>query len=142
MAVLKQKTSSGWTTVASEFPVDIPIQIGGDVQTYTGTVSTNNDGETTVNCGFQPDVVVVDLGTYVFDGDTYRSSLTFPLCIDRTNIHEVCAWGNPLGINILDGAIVPTPTGFSLYLYEITTNWDSVRYANKGPFNVTAYKFL
>lgn len=27
MAVLKRKTSSGWTTVASEFPVDIPIQI-------------------------------------------------------------------------------------------------------------------
>lgn len=142
MAVLKRKTSSGWTTVASEFPVDIPIQIGRDVQTYTGTFSTDNKGEATVNCGFQPDVVVINLGTYVAEGHTYRASLTFPLCIDRTNWHEVCAWGDLLGINMIDGIVESKSTGFGIYLSEVTENWDWATYANKGPFNVTAYKFL
>lgn len=142
MAILKRKTSSGWTTVASEFPVDIPIQIGGNVQTYSGTFSTNSGGTATVNCGFQPDIVVVDIGTAVIEGYTYHTSLTFPLCIDRTNLHELCAWGENLGINMIDGIVESKSTGFGILLNEVTENWDWVTYANKGPFNVTAYKFL
>lgn len=115
---------------------------GSSVQTYTGTFSTNRDGESTVYCGFRPDVVVVDLGTYVVDGDTYRASLTFPICIDQTNWHEVCAWGDSLDVHMIDGIIGSTPTSFTLRLYEITENWNLKNYSNKGPFNVTAYKFL
>ena len=115
---------------------------GSTVQTYTGTFSTNRDGETTVNCGFRPDVVVIDFGTYILEGYTYRATLTFPLCINPTNWYEVCAWGEPLGINMIDGEIGATSTSFSLWLHEITENWQFVHYANKGPFNVTAYKFL
>ena len=142
----KTVTENGNVTADSGYDglgtVTVNVQGGSTVQTYTGTFSTNNEGEATVACGFLPDVVVIDFGTYVLEGYTYRSTLTFPLCVNPTNWYEVCAWGEPLGINMIDGEIGATSTSFSLWLHEITENWQFVHYANKGPFNVTAYKFL
>ncbi|MGM9590624.1 MAG: hypothetical protein ACI3V0_10695 [Faecousia sp.] len=114
------------------------IEAGVAVQRATGTFTTNSSGAATVNCGFQPDVVVVTKGETYTDGSNYAAAIPFSDYVGKT-----------LGISLLSSAsnvllytFTPTraTTGFSVNVKKLNYSFSQSN-ATNTQFTYIAYKF-
>lgn len=55
-------------------------------QKSTGSTKiSGSNGSLEINCGFQPDLIIVHLGTYSYGGKTYESKACLPIAEKTTN---------------------------------------------------------
>lgn len=112
------------------------IPEGVTVQKKTGTFTLNAEGESTVNCGFAPDLIEIYAGTY------WESECVFTACFNTYTDRKYC------GVYI-DGTDYPNGyvyitkenagflvAGFAWY----TDSWDK-KYASNVTYDYVAYKF-
>ena len=108
------------------------------VQRYEGTFTTGNDGNATVNCGFQPDLVFVFNDLQPKDGQTDSMSMVFPEGFDssKSNITCMSASSGLVAINWKTWR----STGFSLEMVHVDYNWN-VSYVRNLTVRYVAIKY-
>lgn len=89
------------------------IETGVTVKRSSGTFTTNDSGVVTVNCGFQPDLVVIkgelyddDIGIRVFNGAAAFAEET------RASVHNISMWATDC--LVYDLYVVQNDTGFDV----------------------------
>ena len=106
------------------------ISVGATVQRETGTFTTNTSGEATINCGFQPDLIVCYFSTYEgleqglsipFAEQSYPELPYLTLSCDENGMYEVVASRSTTGftVTVKDlgwdyGLSEPLATNFSI----------------------------
>lgn len=113
------------------------------VQTYTGTFTTDSNGEADVNVGFKPDFVTILIeGTRNISGfeQLWRSNI----CIDLYHINDgelqstvVC---KPDDSGMLETETYPTQNGFYTYIANASWSWKYSVAANTE-FSFVAVKY-
>lgn len=117
------------------------IPTGANVQRYEGTFTTDENGEATVDCGFQPDIVTIPIGLMVDNTGRYEiiSSIDFTsTCTDeekKTTLSWTTDDSGTTGITIIRKL-----TGFEVTMVKFNWNWRSTLLANES-FNFVAIKF-
>lgn len=64
----------------------VTVSKGAVAQKITGSTKiSGSNGSFEINCGFQPDIIIVHLGTYSYGGKTYESKVCLPIAEKTTN---------------------------------------------------------
>lgn len=136
-------TTKGVTAASTEgletlVPKVAEIEGTTQVQRYEGTFTTGNDGNATVNCGFQPDLVFVFNDLQPINGQTDSMSMVFPEGFDSSKSNITC-------MSVSSGLVSINwktwmPTGFSLEMVHIDHNWN-VSYVNNLTTRYVAIKY-
>ena len=104
------------------------IPTGVTVQTKSGTFTTNSYGTATANCGFKPDFVAIDGGTYqgtrMYNGTAFTagnvSKSTFMIMPANTNTHIQTSL-----------VLSQTSTGFSVTAKNLASDWSATNCSNR-----------
>ena len=100
------------------------IPEGVAVQRRTGTFTTDSNGLAIVDCGFQPDYVVVHAdGVTESDGGFYETNLTFPLCERQGLSESLNATAGSDRYVFIDAYMMALNSGFGIELYRIGWDW-------------------
>lgn len=115
---------------------------GTTVQVKTGT-TTFQSGYLTVECGFKPDVIVLDKGEY-YNSSSY-GNVYYTAAVDLTDTRTL--YGPTLLTNSSQYKFytfytaTATDTGMWCALYGTTSSWGETGISSGETFNFTAYKF-
>lgn len=143
MASLWRKTNSDWEKVTSTFPIEVPVRIGSNVQTKSGTFNTDESGWADIDCGFTPDIIILGPMVTLEDPGMTADSQAVVSLIGTT------PYVSPMRIGMYydttDGihlfACGPGDSGFGVANLYGGFNFDvQPTQANNVPY--TAYKFL
>lgn len=128
--------SKGNTTEKLQWPTGFEsaveaISIGITIQKKSGTFTTNSSGESTVNCGFKPDIVIFT-GTNPQNSAITHTGVAFTEA-NLTSITAVFAPPNTSYI-VSSFTVAQTSSGFTLKSVRVSTSFsssnDSNRYLN------------
>lgn len=130
--------SKGNTTEKLQWPAGFEsaveaISTGPTIQRKAGTFTTNSSGTASVNCGFQPDVVYINVGTYY--SKPYH--LAFVFNEHGTNSSTI-GWSDQY-VQV-SGNCSRTSNGFSITLKKYSLSWEESSIAN-GSFSYVAIKY-
>lgn len=100
------------------------IAVGVNVQRKSGSFTTNNSGNATVNCGFQPDMVYIQGETGTEDDNTFNYSMCMAFAEEtRNNIKDTIMWFSD---GIIDFTWTRTSSGFTVscgkYSWEMVSS--------------------
>ena len=116
------------------------IPSGTTVQRKSGSFTTNSNGAATVNCGFQPDLVVITGLSFDVSGTPFETQLAFVLSERTTN-------NTPLAVTshgvyaCLEARVSRTSNGFSIsHMTGYEESWTQTIMANQT-FNYVAIKY-
>lgn len=134
----KGVTADGTEGLETLVPKVSEIESAAQVQRYEGTFTTDENGNATVNCGFQPDLVFVFNDLHPNDGQTDSMSMVFPEGFDssKSNITCMSASSGLVSINWKTWM----PTGFSLEMVHVDHNWN-VSYVRNLTVRYVAIKY-
>lgn len=113
------------------------IQTGINVQRATGSFTTNSSGSATVNCGFQPDVVVVTKGE-TYDGSNFAAAIPFSDYVGKTL--GISLFSISSDVLLYSFTSTQTATGFSVKVEKMNYSMSSSN-ASNTQFSYIAYKF-
>ena len=117
------------------------IPSGVEVKTASGTLTTNSSGTATVNCGFRPDLVVINGFTYTYGSDRYEYQLSFcfPAKVNGSNYVNAAEAYSTTYSNGISAEFTQATNGFSVLLERYTgSTYASITNTN---FNYTAIKY-
>lgn len=114
------------------------IAVGVNVQRKSGSFTTNNSGDATVNCGFQPDMVYIKGETVTEDGVTNVYSMCMVFSEEsRSGSKDTIMWASD---GIVDFVWTRTPTGFTVGCGKFS--WEFVvSVLSRKSFNYVAIKY-
>ena len=143
-AVANAIRTKGGTSAQLAFPAGFVSAIGNiptgtPVRTYSGSFTTDANGEATINCGFKPDLVYIE----GYDIPESRYFFTIPLFLHSGAAGEYIVGTGVLTDNDNQYAEVgsaPRTNGFFIGLYRIGWNWNYLHLANYT-MNYTAIKW-
>jgi len=117
------------------------IPEGVTVQRDSGSFTTNNNGAATVNCGFQPDVVIVTGFTYSGSNGTMgemQLAFVFPEKT-TTRIANMVAYNDTYAM--IEANITISSSGFTINkMTSYDDNWSTTTLKNKT-YNYVAIKY-
>ena len=114
------------------------IPEGVTVQRKAGSFTTNTSGAATVNCGFQPDIVVITSSDLVYSGHEYQLCYAFAEKV-TSSPNGIAAYGKTYAT--VAGTITRTTTGFSISgLTGYSASWSGTAMRNKS-FSYMAVKY-
>ena len=104
---------------------------------------SGNNGIFEINCGFQPDIIIVHLGTYSYSGKTYESKVCLPIAEKTTNyILESAGEVNSSGLVCYLTLSQVTSTGAKCALIYYSDSDGTEGYVPSGiSINWTAIKY-
>ena len=113
----------------------LPEAGAGDVtvQRTNGEITTNGSGTATVDCGFQPDVVYIEIGSY--ESTPYH--LAYVFTEHGTSNAGSAAWSDEY--NAIEAKCSRTTNGFSVTLTAWSASWSDS--AVSDTFNYVAVKY-
>jgi hypothetical protein len=134
---LKQNVSAAFTAIGNKGGTVPNSKVSGNlasainsipegvaVQRKTGTFTTDSNGIATVDCGFQPDYVVVRAdGVTASDGSFYETNLTFPLCECQGLSEYLNTTAGSNRYVYIDAYMMALNSGFDIQLYQIGWDW-------------------
>lgn len=143
-AVADSIRAKGETTGELAFPVGFQeavanISTGIDIQTKKGAFTLSNN-KATVNCGFQPDMVAIDIGE-ANDAKAVAVAPFYEISADNVGeagTYESVIW-NDDNILIIT-TLSQTSTGFSVYMRAYDFSQDSQRLPT-NTYNYVAVKY-
>ena len=130
--VPSSKVSGNLVTAINSIPE------GVTVQRKAGSFTTNTSGAATVNCGFQPDIVVITSSDLVYSEHEYQLCYAFAEKV-TSSPNGIAAYGKTYAT--LAGTITRTTTGFSISgLTGYSASWSGTAMRNKS-FSYMAVKY-
>jgi len=116
------------------------IPTGTTVQRKSGSFTTNSNGAATVNCGFQPDLVVITGLSFTANDTTFETQLAFVLS-ERTTSNTPLAVTSHDVYACLEARVSRTSNGFSIsHMTGYEESWEQTTMANQT-FNYVAIKY-
>lgn len=117
------------------------IPLGVTVQRAIGTFTTDSNGDATVNCGFQPDVVTIPVGLQAVDGVYYElmASIDFSSATTDEEKKELCSWATD-DTGLLVFVIKRKQIGFEISCATYDWSWKNSAIKNRS-FDFVAIKF-
>jgi hypothetical protein len=115
------------------------IQVGVTVQQNAGTFTTAANGTATINCGFRPDVVIVDKGE-TNNGETFSSAFAFEAVGRENKINAGLYTYDVASFYLYDIYAQSMENGFNVEISEMDYDFD---FHNAGyvTFNYVAIKY-
>lgn len=115
------------------------IQVGVTVQQNAGTFTTAANGTATINCGFRPDIVIVDKGEE-HEGETFSSAFAFEAVGRETRINAALYVYDVASFYLYDIYAQSMENGFNVEISEMDCDFD---FHNAGyvTFNYVAIKY-
>ena len=113
------------------------ISTGVTVQRASGTFTTNSSGSATVDCGFQPDFVVLTKNETDSYGCFYAAAIPFSDYSDK--IMEIAMWSTNNTYSLYSISPTRSAAGFTVAVRKYDDNWSGSNLTN-STFNYIAYK--
>ena len=126
---------SGYTGLSK---VTVGASTGVEVKSQYGNTRTNSSGVLTINCGFQPDLVVISFGQVTINDVTVEAVIGFPFLSKNTTNNPA---SSVMFSDYTIGAIAEsTDDGFQVTLQKFTSDsttalsrtyvwWKAVKYS-------------
>lgn len=114
---------------------------GATIQRKTGTFTTDESGNATVDCGFQPDVVTIPVGLQTVDGLDYEQivSIDFSSVTTDAERKECCCFA-PDDTGLFVFVIKRKQIGFEISCATCNWSWKMSVIKNRS-FDFVAIKF-
>ena len=127
-------TTKGVTAASTEgletlVPKVAEIEGTTQVQRYAGTFTTDNNGEATVNCGFQPDIVFIFNDWSPIANRADSMAMTFSENFDSSK-NNFTVMSASVGI-IAASWTAWTSTGFTVSMLQYDFNWNKSKLSNQ-----------
>lgn len=113
------------------------IKTGVTVQRASGTFTTDSRGSATVNCGFQPDFVILTKNETDDEGFFYVAAIPFLDYSDKAM--GIPMWSSNTTYYLYDISPTRSATGFTVKAARYNGNWTESNLANSS-FSYIAYK--
>lgn len=115
------------------------IQVGVTVQQNAGTFTTAANGTATINCGFRPDIVIIDKGE-TNNGETFSSAFAFEAVGRENKINAGLYVYDVASFYMYDIYAQSMENGFNVEISEMDYDFD---FHNAGyvTFNYVAIKY-
>ena len=137
----------GGTVPVSQLASTLPdairtIPSGVEVQTASGSFTTTTKGVGTINCGFQPDLIVLYVSTTTVDGVRYENNLSLAIAERKqTSGHTLnnLSWYDDA--NLMEVELTSlSGSGATLLLAGYDASWN-YGYASRRTFSWKAVKY-
>lgn len=129
-------------TSVNELPEAGGGNSGVTVQRTSGSFTTSTSGTATVNCGFQPDIIIITGFAYTYEDPDYEYQACFCFPEREYSSHSVScgAYSDtyPYGIEF---PLARTSTGFTVSeVFKFDADWNTSVISRKS-FNYVAIKY-